>query len=244
MFDWEHGIALPAMQGNWASSHGEGEVSWFSSSCSGNLGYILELWQGWPFKTCVCSATSGLLSSYEGHLRNLHEAWHGNADASRGEAGDGKSLSNFHSDIGIPINFQQESGIITFEALNSMCLSRCQRDVRPPVQMRRGTRAFSRVSTGHSDTPYSCEMKDESAFKPLHGHSAFFRVRTSRCPFPSRQQKQGPSHIPIAEESLLLRFLWNVGLPLQSKPGNQLSYRDNMGCQSIPRVPVLKFVLF
>ena len=39
-----------------------------------NMGDILELQQGLPFKTRVCSATSGLLSSYEGHLRNLHEA--------------------------------------------------------------------------------------------------------------------------------------------------------------------------
>ena len=28
MFDWENGIALHAMQGNQASSRGEGEVSW------------------------------------------------------------------------------------------------------------------------------------------------------------------------------------------------------------------------
>ena len=30
MFDGEQGIALHAMQGNWTSSLGEGEVSWFS----------------------------------------------------------------------------------------------------------------------------------------------------------------------------------------------------------------------
>ena len=42
-----------------------------------------------------------------------------------------------------------------FEALNSACLSSCQRDVRPPVEMRRGTRAFSMVSTGDSDIPSS-----------------------------------------------------------------------------------------
>ena len=54
MFDWEHGIALPALQGNRASSRSEGEVSRISSSCSGNLGYILELRWGWPFKTRVC----------------------------------------------------------------------------------------------------------------------------------------------------------------------------------------------
>ena len=72
MFDWEPGIALHEMQGNQASSLTEGEVSWFSSSCGGNLGYIPELWRGWSFKTRVCSATSGLLSSYDGHLRNLN----------------------------------------------------------------------------------------------------------------------------------------------------------------------------
>ena len=114
MFDGEHGIALHAMQGNQASSPREGEVSWFFSSCSRNLGYILELQRGWPFKARVCSATSGLLSSYEEHLRNLLGAWQGNTDASRGEAVDRGSLSSCHSDIGIPINCQEESGIVTF----------------------------------------------------------------------------------------------------------------------------------
>ena len=72
MFDWEHGIALYPMQGNQASSHGKGEVSWVFLSCSRNLEYILELQRGWPFKTPVCSATSGLLTTYDGHLRNLN----------------------------------------------------------------------------------------------------------------------------------------------------------------------------
>ena len=43
MFDWENAIALPAMQGNLASSRSEGEVSWVFSSCGWNLCYILEL---------------------------------------------------------------------------------------------------------------------------------------------------------------------------------------------------------
>ena len=46
MFDWEQGIALQAMQANQASYLGEGEISWFLSSCGGMLGYILELGQG------------------------------------------------------------------------------------------------------------------------------------------------------------------------------------------------------
>ena len=88
MFDWEQGIGLHAMHVNPASSCGEGEVSWFFSTSGGNLRYIHELRRGWPLKTRVYSATSGLMSTCEGHLRNLLEAWQGNMDASRDEAGD------------------------------------------------------------------------------------------------------------------------------------------------------------
>ena len=49
--------------------------------------------------------------------------------------------------------FNKSQASSPFKALNSACISRCQSDVRPPVQMRRGTRAFSRVSTGNSDIP-------------------------------------------------------------------------------------------
>ena len=51
MFDWEHSIALNAMQGKRASSPGEGEVSYVFLCCGKNLRYILELRQGWPFET-------------------------------------------------------------------------------------------------------------------------------------------------------------------------------------------------
>ena len=61
-----------------------------------------------------------------------------------------------------------------FEALNSAQLSKSQMDMRPSVQKRFGTMAFSRVSTGDSDIPSSCEMKYEPAFKPLQGNPAFF----------------------------------------------------------------------
>ena len=48
---------------------------------------------------------SGLLSSYEGHLRNLLDNLQVKRDISRGEAGDQGSLSSCHSDIVIPIKF-------------------------------------------------------------------------------------------------------------------------------------------
>ena len=72
VFYWEHGIAVHATQGNRASSLAEGDVSLFFSSCSGNLGYILEFWLGGSFKTRICSAMSGLLSIYNGYLRSLN----------------------------------------------------------------------------------------------------------------------------------------------------------------------------
>ena len=72
MFDWENGIDLQAIQGNRASSRGEGEVSWIFSCCGRNLGYILKLRRERTFKTRVSSLKSGLLSSYDGQLRNLN----------------------------------------------------------------------------------------------------------------------------------------------------------------------------
>ena len=132
--------------------------------------------------------------------------------------------------LGFTSIFKRSQASSPFEALNSVCLSRCQRDLRPPVQMSWGPRSFSRVFTSDSNIPSSCEMNDEPAFMPPQGNSALFRVRASRCQFHLRQQTQGPSHIPIAEGSLLLRCLWKVGSPLQSKTGNQLSFRDVLGC--------------
>ena len=55
--------------------------------------------------------------SYKGHLRNFLEAWQSNRDASPDEAGDHDSLSSCHNDIGIPVNFQQESGLVTFSSI-------------------------------------------------------------------------------------------------------------------------------
>ena len=112
--DWEHGIALYTVQGIRASSPAEGDVSWDFSSCGRNLGYILELHRGWPFESPLSSVKSGLLSTYDGNLRNLNYARQNNTDPSGGEVGDEASLSSFHRDIGIPMNFQEESGFGTF----------------------------------------------------------------------------------------------------------------------------------
>ena len=70
--------------------------------------------------------------------------------------------------------FKNSQASSPYEALNSVCISRGQRDVRPPVRMRRTATAFSRVSTADSDMPSSCEMEDEPEVKPQQGAQAFF----------------------------------------------------------------------
>ena len=70
--------------------------------------------------------------------------------------------------------FKKSQASSPLEALNPVCLSRYQSYVFPPIQMRRKTTAFSRVSTGVSDIPSSCEIKHEPEFKPLQGNPAFF----------------------------------------------------------------------
>ena len=70
--------------------------------------------------------------------------------------------------------FSKSQASSPFEALNSAQLSKSQLDVRPSMQKRLRTIAFSKVSTGDSDNPSSCEMKDDPAFKALQGKPAYF----------------------------------------------------------------------
>ena len=61
------------------------------------------------------------------------------------------------------LKIYKSQALTTFEALNSACLSRCQSDVRPLVEMRWRLRAFCSFSPGDSDTVSSCHMNDEPA---------------------------------------------------------------------------------
>ena len=129
--------------------------------------------------------------------------------------GDQVSLSSFHRNIGIPINFQEESSLFSFRSLELHRPLEVSRDMRPPVQIWRGTRVSSRISTQESDIHSPCQVKGEPALKPLQRNLTLFLVRESRCPLKLRQQNQGLSHKPIAKGRLLLRCLWKVGLPVQ-----------------------------
>ena len=138
--------------------------------------------------------------------------------------------------------FKKTQASSPYEAFNSVCLSRDDRDVRPPVQMTLTPTAFSRVSTWDSGMSSCCEMKDKPEFTPLQGNRAFFGVRAYRGPFHLRQKTQGPSHLATAEGKRLLRCLWKVGSPLQSETGNQISPGMIWVAWSFPRDAVLKLI--
>ena len=70
--------------------------------------------------------------------------------------------------------FKKTQALSPYEELNSVCLSRGQRDVRTPVQMTQKPTAFTSVSTWHTGMPPFSEIKDEPEFMPLLGNRAFF----------------------------------------------------------------------
>ena len=105
--------------------------------------YILELQRGWTFETRVCSAKSGLLSSYDGHLVKLNYAWQENKTLLQ-VSREAKLLFLVGTVILVFLSiFTKSQASSLFEAMNSAHLSMCQKDVRPSVQKRWRTMAFS-----------------------------------------------------------------------------------------------------
>ena len=66
----------------------------------------------------------------------LNFFWQDNTDASGGEVGDHLPLSSFHSDIRIPTNFHEESGLGPLRNNELRGPPEVSTDVRPPIQMR------------------------------------------------------------------------------------------------------------
>ena len=123
---WEHGVALHTMQVNWASSRGEGDVSWVFWNCRRNLGYIRELQRGWPFElhfvqrsqdSCVVMRdTSGIKTRLGRIIQTLLDM--------RWET---KCPFLFSTEIlGFESLFKKIQASSAFEALNSTSLSKCQ----------------------------------------------------------------------------------------------------------------------
>ena len=215
VFYVEHGIALEAMQGNRASSHSEGRNLMVFLELRWEPGASSRVTRGLFFKhSCLVSRDTSGFSSRQGSTGGTP------LELRRETQGPFLVTTGIFEFLSV---FKRSQALCPVEACKYAFLWRCQRDVNPPVEMRWGTKALSRVSTGHSDTPSCCERKHGLAFESLQGNQALPRVRKTRCPFHLSQQTQGTSHIPITERSLLFRCLWKIGIPLVLKPGNQLS---------------------
>ena len=85
----------------------------FSRVAAGTWCIFSSYGGGWPFETRVSSAMSRIPSSYDEHHGKLNYAWQDNPEASGGLPGGQASLISWHSYIGIPINFHEESVIVT-----------------------------------------------------------------------------------------------------------------------------------
>ena len=79
---------------------------------------------GEAIKKFSFSVKSGLLSSYDGHPRNLNYAWLENMDPSEGEPGDRGSLSPLTVILIFLSIFKKSQASSPFESVNSVCLSR------------------------------------------------------------------------------------------------------------------------
>ena len=150
------------------------------------------------------------------------------------------SLSSFHRDIWIPINFQEDSSLVSFWSLELREPLKVSRDVRPPVQMRRGTRVSSRISTQDSDNPSSWQMKRNL-------HSMHFREiqpyfysgnlgihstwgRKLRVPLRYLLVRECSSSGPCLKLALLFNRILGISSLLETI----------WGAWSFPQVPVLK----
>ena len=136
VFDGEHGIALHVIQGNRASSPSKGEVSEFFSSCGGILAYILELRRYRYSKLMFvqrCQGSCLVMRDTLGISLRLDRAIRTLLDV-RQETQSHFLLATVI--LGYLSIFNKRQASSTFEALNSVCLSRCQRYVRLLVQMR------------------------------------------------------------------------------------------------------------
>ena len=131
MFDGEHRIALHVVQGNRASSLGEGEVSSFFSICGSNLGHILQLHGDGPSKLVFvqrCQDSFLITRDNSGISSRLGRAIGTLLSMSRETKGSFPVPTGI---LGFLSIFNRSQASSPFVALKSTYLSRSQSIVRP-----------------------------------------------------------------------------------------------------------------
>ena len=97
-----------------------------------------------------------------------------------------------------------------------------ERGISLPVELRQGSWAFSRGATGESEIISCCEGILVLPFNRCWEISFNLEVNRTRCRFDLWQEAWGSSRVSIYETGLLVRCEEKVGIPLESKQGNQL----------------------
>ena len=105
-FKRECGISLETLLWERASSHVEGRISWFFSSCGGKLGVPLEFQWGSQGPARVASEMSGLFSSCEGPIGTPLELLLVNRAVSRVQSVDSVFLTRVDRDLRLLIKLQ------------------------------------------------------------------------------------------------------------------------------------------
>ena len=156
--------------------------------------------------------------------------------------GNHTSLSIFQKDLGIPINFQQESGLVNFEALNSTSLSSCQ-EMWGPLSRWDGDLGFPLGSPHRIQTSLhlvrwktSLHLSHLREIRPyfLSGNLGIHSTwgRKLSVPLIYLLLREGSSW----GACLKLAYLFNRIMGISSLP------ETIWGAWSFPHVPVLKFV--
>ena len=130
VFAWEHTIALQATQGNRVISRRGRSLMVFLDLRQTSAVYS-RVTAGMILQSSCLFNDVRTPVSLRGSPHESPRGLAGQYGRFSGEAGDPGSLSSCHSDIGIPINFQQESVIVTLLSI----------ELRMPLKLSKGCKA-------------------------------------------------------------------------------------------------------
>ena len=132
----EGGISLEMPQWKRVSSHVDGRISWFFSSCGRKHGVDLELQWGTQGPDRGASGRSSLQASRKGPLGIPLHSRPGQRSSSIAEAGTSGFLSRTDMDLGVPLGRLQGSQASScVEPCKSALLSSQKISVRLPVRL-------------------------------------------------------------------------------------------------------------
>ena len=127
--------------------------------------------------------------------------------------GDHKPLSSFHIDIGIPINFQEESGLGPFRNTELRGPLEVSSDVRPPVQMRWAI-VFSLGAAPNIKTSLCIVRKKTSLHSSTARKSDFLSIQGILASTLHYAANSGSLSHTDCRGKAPLEVLWECDLPL------------------------------